>query len=629
MHFAETGIVFARIGHFGLLSVLSDASTRSCNNPRLNWMETQAVIGTNTNEGFHLEFDDLRGRELTENEVSDEEMDPSEIAIRGWKGVRLKERGMVTGLEDLESSEPRPATEQARRKKISRAQDGILKYMLKLMEVCNARGFVYGIILDTGKPVSGASDNLRAWWKEKVKFDKFSIPAIEQFELDNLATENLQADGGDGFLSLMSLQDATLGSLLSSLMQHCDPPQRKYPLEKGDPPPWWPSGKEPWWLDLGLPKGQPPPYKKPHDLKKAWKVGVLTGVIKHMSPNVAKIRNHVHKSKCLQDKMTAKESSIWLGILSKEENSRQLTDNLTSNLTGTQPISCGERRDDATSSNNENGASEAHRPVVSKIPRKGRKPRLSIERVHNENSDALLVEGEPPQNARIVVHERQGKSSQRKRRRTNGVSPIAETRNVPSPEQVLQKSSGCIPDMNQSTLPEFEREQHVGNTDHLRNSDHPSVVQQDPPANYHPVGAERVCFPNVLPINLHEANDNNPRHSLLCSGLASGKPDSGRASDPFPFQSRPEETDFHVANHVSAQAYIADTNLNPLAGDICTLTMEPLDMEQDKLGDINFVSPTDIISLDYGGFNSSPLHLEHFCLDDFLHEEDIMEYLGT
>nr|POF18871.1 ethylene insensitive 3-like 3 protein [Quercus suber] len=32
----------------------------------------------------------------------------------------------------------------------SRAQDGILKYMLKLMEVCKARGFVYGIMPKKG-----------------------------------------------------------------------------------------------------------------------------------------------------------------------------------------------------------------------------------------------------------------------------------------------------------------------------------------------------------------------------------------------------------------------------------------------------------------------------------------------
>ena len=43
---------------------------------------------------------------------------------------------------------------------------------LKMMEVCDVRGFVYGIIPEKGKPVSGASDNLRGWWKERVKFDR-------------------------------------------------------------------------------------------------------------------------------------------------------------------------------------------------------------------------------------------------------------------------------------------------------------------------------------------------------------------------------------------------------------------------------------------------------------------------
>ena len=74
---------------------------------------------------------------------------------------------------------------------------------------------------------------------------------------------------------LQDLQDATLGSLLSSKMQHCDPPRRKYLLEKGALPPWWPTGNEDWWVKLGLPHGQRPLYKKLHDLNKMKKFGVL------------------------------------------------------------------------------------------------------------------------------------------------------------------------------------------------------------------------------------------------------------------------------------------------------------------------------------------------------------------
>ncbi|EFJ05113.1 hypothetical protein SELMODRAFT_449237 [Selaginella moellendorffii] len=182
--------------------------------------------------------------------------------------------------------------EQARRKML-RAQDGILKYTLKMMEVCKAQGFVYGIIPEKGKPVSGASDNIRAWWKEKVRFDRNGPAAMAKYEAEHGICS--RSGGGAGQLSaatptphtLQELQDTTLGSLLSALMQHCDPPQRRYPLEKGVAPPWWPSGDEEWWPELGLPKGQgPPPYKKPHDLKKVWKVGVLTAVIRHMSPDI-------------------------------------------------------------------------------------------------------------------------------------------------------------------------------------------------------------------------------------------------------------------------------------------------------------------------------------------------------
>ncbi|GER25068.1 ethylene insensitive 3-like 3 protein [Striga asiatica] len=270
-----------------------------------------------------IDVDDLRvDPNIDEKDVSDEEIDPDELEKRMWKDSiklkRIKERQKLALQQKQKSNS---TSDQARRKKMARAQDGILKYMLKLMEVCKARGFVYGIIPEKGKPVSGSSDNIRAWWKEKVKFDKNGPAAITKYEEAEycLIENGLGAQGGSPQSVLQDLQDATLGSLLSSLMQHCNPPQRKYPLEKGVGPPWWPNGNEEWWAKLGLPKGQSPPYKKPHDLKKMWKVGVLTAVIKHMSPDIAKIRRLVRQSKCLQDKMTAKETSIWLGVLSREE----------------------------------------------------------------------------------------------------------------------------------------------------------------------------------------------------------------------------------------------------------------------------------------------------------------------
>ncbi|KAH6774845.1 Ethylene insensitive 3 family protein [Perilla frutescens var. frutescens] len=263
---------------------------------------------------------------VAEDDYTDEEIDVDELERRIWRDKmqlkRLKETNK--GKEGVDSLKQRQQSqEQARRKKMSRAQDGILKYMLKMMEVCKAQGFVYGIIPEKGKPVSGASDNLREWWKDKVRFDRNGPAAIAKYQSDNGVPGRNEGSAPIGPTphTLQELQDTTLGSLLSALMQHCDPPQRRFPLEKGNPPPWWPNGKEDWWHQLGLQRDQggPPPYKKPHDLKKAWKVGVLTAVIKHMSPDIAKIRKLVRQSKCLQDKMTAKESATWLAIVNQEE----------------------------------------------------------------------------------------------------------------------------------------------------------------------------------------------------------------------------------------------------------------------------------------------------------------------
>lgn len=84
-------------------------------------------------------------------------------------------------------------------------------------------------------------------------------------------------------------------------LQHCNPPQRRFPLDKGVAPPWWPTANEEWWwADLGLPRGETPLYRKPHDMKKVTKAGVLTAVLKHMLPDVPKIRRLIRQSKGLQ-----------------------------------------------------------------------------------------------------------------------------------------------------------------------------------------------------------------------------------------------------------------------------------------------------------------------------------------
>ncbi|XP_042457365.1 protein ETHYLENE-INSENSITIVE 3-like 1a [Zingiber officinale] len=193
--------------------------------------------------------------------------------------------------------------------------------MRRLMKHELAQGFVYGIVPYRGKPMSGASDGLRSWWKETVRFDRSSPAAISKYQsemcpdfIGSVITADFSVPA-----ALQQLQDTTLGSLLSALMPYCDPPQRRFPLDKGRQPPWWPTMQEKWWPDTGMPKdASPPPYRKPHDLKKAWKVSALIAVIKHLMPDFEKIQRLVEKSKGLQDKITAKEIEILHAVMRHE-----------------------------------------------------------------------------------------------------------------------------------------------------------------------------------------------------------------------------------------------------------------------------------------------------------------------
>ncbi|KAL2240225.1 UNVERIFIED_CONTAM: putative ETHYLENE INSENSITIVE 3-like 4 protein [Sesamum indicum] len=261
----------------------------------------------------------------------DEGISYDDLKQRMWKDRMRMQK--LKAKRDVDVPPSAAKLEQSRRKKMSRAQDAILKYMVKIMEVCNAQGFVYGIVSEKGKPVTGSSDSLREWWKEKVRFDQHAPAAIAAF-LPKIVEEAAAAAAADFELDptsymhlLEELQDTTLGSLLSALMQHCVPPQRRFPLERGLPPPWWPKGNELWWGDQGLAHEHgPPPYRKPHDLKKAWKVTVLAAVIKHMAPNLSRMRRVVSQSKTLQDKMTARDTATWSKVVNQEEVLLKLTE---------------------------------------------------------------------------------------------------------------------------------------------------------------------------------------------------------------------------------------------------------------------------------------------------------------
>ncbi|KAJ1271311.1 hypothetical protein BS78_06G119100 [Paspalum vaginatum] len=206
-----------------------------------------------------------------------------------------------------------------RRKAMLRAQDGVIRHMLKMMEACNARGFVYGIVDEAGAPVSGSSDSLRGWWKDDVGFDRAGPLAL----LSGVggAAEPGSPTAASFLHGLHDIQDGTLGSLLSALIQHCEPPQRSFPLDQGLAPPWWPTGQEPWWGMQGESQAHqgPPPYRKPHDLKKAWKISLLSAVIKHLAPRFDQMRKLVWQSKRLQHKMSARDAETWSKVITQEE----------------------------------------------------------------------------------------------------------------------------------------------------------------------------------------------------------------------------------------------------------------------------------------------------------------------
>uniref|UniRef100_A0A0D9VHF8 Ethylene insensitive 3-like DNA-binding domain-containing protein n=1 Tax=Leersia perrieri TaxID=77586 RepID=A0A0D9VHF8_9ORYZ len=275
--------------------------------------------------------------EPSDSESGAESIEISDLKKRMWKDqmllMKLEGRAGITAAaaaaragtsssqegRDEDQEEETPEV-RCRRKAMLRAQDGVLRHMLKMMEACNARGFVYGVIDEAGEPMSGSSDSLRGWWKDNVSFDRAGPMALigPSGETSPQATA---AGLASCLYRLQDIQDSTLGSVLSALIQHCEPPQRSFPLERGLAPPWWPTGDEAWWGSQGEMQAHQgaPPYRKPHDLKKAWKISLLSAVIKHMSPRFDQMRKLVWQSKRLQQKMSAKESDTWSKVLRQEE----------------------------------------------------------------------------------------------------------------------------------------------------------------------------------------------------------------------------------------------------------------------------------------------------------------------
>ncbi|KAJ4910869.1 ETHYLENE INSENSITIVE 3-like 2 protein [Raphanus sativus] len=134
----------------------------------------------------------------------DQEMEIEELERKIWKDKqRLKQLKEMckNGLGKRLSKQP----EDSNKRMMYQAQDGILKYMSKAIERCNAQGFVYGVVFENGKTVTGSSDNLREWWKDRVRFDRNGPAAIlkhqRQINLSSYGSEIEPVGGGETALN--------------------------------------------------------------------------------------------------------------------------------------------------------------------------------------------------------------------------------------------------------------------------------------------------------------------------------------------------------------------------------------------------------------------------------------------
>ncbi|KAF2580413.1 hypothetical protein F2Q68_00000323 [Brassica cretica] len=116
-------------------------------------------------------------------EEGEEDISYDDLKRRMWKDRNLMEKlkQQKRQSNDVVSLASHRA-EASRRKKMARSQDSVLKYMMKIMEVCKTKGFVYGIVPEKGKPITGSSDSLRRWWKETVQFDQTAPNATSRFQ---------------------------------------------------------------------------------------------------------------------------------------------------------------------------------------------------------------------------------------------------------------------------------------------------------------------------------------------------------------------------------------------------------------------------------------------------------------
>lgn len=199
----------------------------------------------------------------------------------------------------------------------------LLKVLQWAMDQNFIRGYAYGLILNDGSTVNGASHDLSAWWEDKVRFDKNAMAASYLFHGSDTGASHVY--GIDPSLplhkALLQISDSLIGAMVSVLMTMLNSlqPLHECKTASSEAPLWWPTGKDDWWPELADMTKSVPDYKLRHNLRKAHKVAVLVAMIRHMEPNYRAITDIVQQCFYMRkNTITPHEMVAWDAAITEE-----------------------------------------------------------------------------------------------------------------------------------------------------------------------------------------------------------------------------------------------------------------------------------------------------------------------
>uniref|UniRef100_A0A0E0EA21 Ethylene insensitive 3-like DNA-binding domain-containing protein n=1 Tax=Oryza meridionalis TaxID=40149 RepID=A0A0E0EA21_9ORYZ len=112
--------------------------------------------------------------------------------------------------------------------------------------------------------------------------------------------------------AVSALADHVLECMVKVLMRKCHPPQEVYPLIGKSPlrPPWWPTGRELWWPELGA-GAVVPPYRPARFLSKAEKEVAVVAMVKNLVPDFKRLAMAVRMAPSVTSRITDAEARAW------------------------------------------------------------------------------------------------------------------------------------------------------------------------------------------------------------------------------------------------------------------------------------------------------------------------------